>query len=163
MRWSPGSSRCFPLRRFYCFLAIPRAGSFLGIFDRLTIPGAFARPYRVCFVFPSASTPPNISPSPRRFLALVVLEQGSLGPAFFFGSQGSPTFSKLCFNEAYAVRLPRSPSPYSSTALSWVLAKVRRAFFGERLRVLGSSDSFTSPHEVIMGVFPSSFIAQASF
>lgn len=88
MRWRPGSSCCFPLRRFYCFLAIPRASSFLGIFDRLTIPGAFARPYRVCFVFPSASTPPNISPSPGRFLAVVFLEQGSLGLPFSSAPSG---------------------------------------------------------------------------
>lgn len=38
------SSSCFPLRQFYCFLAIARASSFLDIFDGPMIPIAFARP-----------------------------------------------------------------------------------------------------------------------
>ena len=46
-------------------------------------------------------------------------------------------WSRECLSAANAVRCARSPSPYSSTAWSWVLTYVSCAFFGERLIVLG--------------------------
>jgi hypothetical protein len=54
-------------------------------------------------------------------------------------SQWSPTFSWACLREANAVRWARSPSPYWSTAASWVLPQVSRAFFDERATVEGMS------------------------
>jgi hypothetical protein len=54
-------------------------------------------------------------------------------------SQWSPTFSWVCLREANAVRWARSPSPYWSTAASWVLPQVSRAFFDERATVEGMS------------------------
>ena len=47
---------------------------------------------------------------------------GPTGPFLFFCSQWSPTFSKLCFNEASAARWARSSSSYCSWAESRVLA-----------------------------------------
>ena len=73
-------------------------------------------------MFPSTSTPPKVSPFPCCFPFVVCFERESDGPGSSFGSQWSPTFSKLCLSDAYAVRCARSPSPYCSTAESWVFA-----------------------------------------
>src|SRR5699024_5312703 len=44
-----------------------------------------------------------------------------------------------CLRAEKATRCARSPSPYSSTALSCALIQVRCAFFGDLRRVSGSS------------------------
>src|SRR5688500_16650140 len=91
-----------------------------------------------CALDALASTPPAVLP-PLRAAGPLLAAWLSEGPFSFFGSQWSPTFSNECFSESNAVRCARSPSPYCSTAESWVLPHVSCAFLGERCRVDGMS------------------------
>jgi hypothetical protein len=103
-------------------------------------------------VFCSTSTPPKVSPSPRRFCAVVFFERGSLGPGLSFCTQRSPRFSCVRLSEAMAVRCARSPSPYCSAAASCALANVRCAFGPERFSVPGSSERLTFSPFAILGI-----------
>src|SRR5829696_1868256 len=113
---------------------IASTSSDLLIRDRPEISSFFATSIR-CSLLAFASTPPAVF----AFVSRPPAALASLGPFFAFGSQWSPVFSNECFTAANAVRCARSPSPYSSTAESCVLAYVSCAFFGDRLSVLGMS------------------------
>jgi hypothetical protein len=126
-----------PTRSFFFILDRPVTPSFLASSSRWPL-GALA------------STPPAVFRFVFRPPAACASEGPFFPPAFF--SQWSPTFSKLCFTAAHATWFARFSSPYSPAAESCAFANVRWAFFGERLRVLGSSDSLAPPFFVVFGM-----------
>src|SRR5581483_2335165 len=93
-------------------------------------------------------TPPAVGLGCSRASGPRLAAWSSDGPLCSLGSQWSPTFSNECLSESYAVRWARSPSPYCSTALSWVLAHVRWALADDRLMVPGISFSVGMPEFV---------------
>src|SRR3954471_4277395 len=130
---------------------IASTNCFFFMLDRPEMPSFFARPSRWSFVA-FASTPPAVFLFVFRPPAAWASDGPFLPPSFF--SQWSPIFSKLCFTAAQATWLARFSSPYSPAAESWALANVRWAFFGERCRVLGSSDCLAEPLFVVFGIDP---------
>src|SRR5690625_60477 len=111
------------------------------MFDRPSMPSSRARSYRWSLLAFS-STPPAVSRSgPGRLPACGFFAWGSDGPLLCLGTQWSPCFSYWCLTADMATRWARSPSPYSSTALSCASIQVRCAFFGDRRKVSGSSST----------------------
>src|SRR5687767_9784370 len=123
--------------------------SFFFIFERPDTPSFLATDSRWSLVA-LASTPPAVFRFVLRPPAACASDGPFLPPDFF--SQWSPTFSKACFTAAHATWFARFSSPYSLAAESCAFAKVRCAFFGDRCRVLGSSDCLALPLFVVFGM-----------